>query len=163
MILDCKSLLKRYLKTVINSWIWTSRCIRLKPYSCILPFVQGERKYGDRKCGDRKCGDLIGWGPFVHGDRIFGDRLSLGTKLVGDRLSRGTNLLGTVCPGGLEVGDRKWGTGSPGIKSVRDQLGRSRLSTRGGEGVEIGQNLVHVVVECPLKCYVDNRRADRES
>ena len=26
-----------------------------------------------------------------------------------------------------------------------------RLSTRGGEGVKIGQNLVHVVVECPLK------------
>ena len=25
-----------------------------------------------------------------------------------------------------------------------------RLSTRGGEGVKIGQNLVHVVVECPL-------------
>ena len=24
------------------------------------------------------------------------------------------------------------------------------LSTRGGEGVKIGQNLVHVVVECPL-------------
>ena len=26
-----------------------------------------------------------------------------------------------------------------------------RLSTRGGEGVKNGQNLVHVVVECPLK------------
>ena len=25
-----------------------------------------------------------------------------------------------------------------------------RLSTRGGEGVEIGSKLVHVVVECPL-------------
>ena len=25
-----------------------------------------------------------------------------------------------------------------------------RLSTRGGEGVKNGQNLVHVVVECPL-------------
>ena len=25
-----------------------------------------------------------------------------------------------------------------------------RLSTRGGEGVKIGQNLVHIVVECPL-------------
>ena len=25
-----------------------------------------------------------------------------------------------------------------------------RLSTQGGEGVKIGQNLVHVVVECPL-------------
>ena len=25
-----------------------------------------------------------------------------------------------------------------------------RLSTRGDEGVKIGQNLVHVVVECPL-------------
>ena len=25
-----------------------------------------------------------------------------------------------------------------------------RLSTQGGEGVKIGQNLVHVIVECPL-------------
>ena len=25
-----------------------------------------------------------------------------------------------------------------------------RLYTRGGEGVKIGQNLVHIVVECPL-------------
>ena len=29
-----------------------------------------------------------------------------------------------------------------------------RLSTRGGEGVKIGQILVHVVVECPLIKYV---------
>ena len=33
----------------------------------------------------------------------------------------------------------------------------TRLSTRGGEGVKIGQNLVHVVVECPLRnCYSPN-------
>ena len=28
-----------------------------------------------------------------------------------------------------------------------------RLSTPGGEGVKIGQNLVHVVVECPLRLH----------
>ena len=31
------------------------------------------------------------------------------------------------------------------------------LSTRGGEGVKIGQNLVHVVVECPLIIIVQNQ------
>jgi len=37
-------------------------------------------------------------GPFVHG-----------TKFVGDHLSRGVNFMGIVCPGGQEVGDRKFG------------------------------------------------------
>ena len=37
----------------------------------------------------------------------------------------------------------KKGEGGGGVKCPR-------MSTRGGERVEIGQNLVHVVVECPL-------------
>ena len=33
------------------------------------------------------------------------------------------------------------------------------LSTRGGEGVEIGQNLVHVVVEClPIEYKLPNKQ-----
>ena len=32
-----------------------------------------------------------------------------------------------------------------------------RLSTRGGEGVKNGQNLVHVIVECPLSFFFFNR------
>jgi hypothetical protein len=71
-----------------------------------------------------KYGDQIGWGPFV-----------TGTKFDGDRLSRGTKLLGTICPWGLNFrgpfvhGDRKWGTGSPGIKWVQDQMIRSPTNT----------------------------------
>ena len=43
----------------------------------------------------------------------------------------GSNWLGTICPWGpnfwgpFVLGDRKWGTGSPGIKWVRDQMSRS--------------------------------------
>ena len=82
------------------------------------------------------------------------DHLSRGTKLVGDHLSRGTKFLGTICPGGPNLmgtvcpggpnglgticpwgpnfwvpfvhGDKKWGTRSPGIKWVRNQMSRSR-------------------------------------
>ena len=42
-----------------------------------------------------------------------------------------------------------------GVKRVHVDIGRGlgkcpRLSTRGGEGVKKGQNLVHVVIEWPL-------------
>ena len=47
------------------------------------------------------------------GTKFDGDRLSRGTKLVGDHLSMGTKFLGTICPWGLELGDRK----------SRDQMG----------------------------------------
>ena len=46
----------------------------------------------------------------------------------------GGGLLSTFCPRG----------------QGREVVKCPRLSTRGGEGVEIGQNLVHVVIECPL-------------
>ena len=86
--------------------------------------------------------DQIDWGPFVQGDQICGDHLSMGNKFVGTICPWGPNLMGTVCPGGpnwlgticpwgpnfwgpFVHGDRKWGTGSPGIKWVRDQLSRS--------------------------------------
>ena len=52
----------------------------------------------------------------VQWDQIFGDHLTLVTKFDGDRLSRGINLMGIVSPGGQEVGDRKWGTGSGGLE-----------------------------------------------
>ena len=61
--------------------------------------------------------------------RIF--HLPRGTG-CGDLEIRGPNWLGTICPGGPNCwgpfvqGDRKWGTGSPGIKWVRDQMSRSR-------------------------------------
>jgi hypothetical protein len=47
----------------------------------------------------------------------------------------GPNWLGTICPWGPNFwgqfvhGDRKWGTGSPGIKWVRDQMSRSPTNT----------------------------------
>ena len=69
--------------------------------------------------GIQKYGDQIGWEPFFLGDQILGDPLS------------GPNLMGTVCPGGSILwgsfvqGDRKWGTGSSGIKWVRNQMRRS--------------------------------------
>ena len=102
---------------------------------------------GGQAVGIRKYGDLIGWGTICQRGPNFGDRLSRGTgspgtELVGDRLSMGTEFLGTVCPLGPNLlgtgspggpifrgpevqGDRKWGTGSPGIKWARDQMGRS--------------------------------------
>ena len=87
---------------------------------------------GGQAVGIWKYGDQIGWGPFVQGDQILGDHLSMGTKFDGDRLSRGPNWLGTICPwepnflGPFVHGDRKWGTESPGIKWLRDQMSRSR-------------------------------------
>ena len=78
--------------------------------------------------------------PFVHGDRLWGYR-NIGTKL-----SKGTKFWGTICPwrpnlmgtfcqrgsilwGSFVQGDKKWGTGSPGIKWVRDQMRRSLISS----------------------------------
>ena len=68
----------------------------------------------------------------VQGDRLWGSGIKW-TELVGDDLSRGTtfwgticlwgpNLLGSICPwgpilwGSFVQEDRKWGTGSLGIK-----------------------------------------------
>ena len=59
-----------------------------------------------------KYGDQIGWGPFVQW-----------AKFLGTICPWGPNLMRTVCPGGP-----KWGTGSPGIKWVRDQM--SRIQTK---------------------------------
>ena len=42
-------------------------------------------------------------------DQIFGEHLSMGTEFDEDHLSRGINFMGIVCPGGQEVGDRKFG------------------------------------------------------
>ena len=56
--------------------------------------------------------DQISWGPFVRG-----------TKSLGTICLWGPNLMGSVCPRGSFVeGVRKWGTGNPGIKWVRDQM-----------------------------------------
>jgi hypothetical protein len=89
---------------------------------------------GGQAVGIQKYGDQIGWGticpgePFVQGDQIFGDHLSRGTKFLGTICPWGPNLMGIVCPGGSILwgsfvqGDRKWGTGSPEIKWVRDQM-----------------------------------------
>ena len=61
-----------------------------------------------------------------YGDQICGDHLSRGTLCPG-----GPNRLGTICPWGLNFlgpfvpGDREWGTVSPGIKWVWDQMTRS--------------------------------------
>ena len=70
--------------------------------------------------------------------RIFhlsggGDRLwesgSMGIELVGDHLPKWTKFFGTICLGGLILWgsfvqwDRKWGTGSLGIKWVWDKEG----------------------------------------
>ena len=59
--------------------------------------------------------------------------IKMGYMLISYILGGG-GLLSTFCP-------RRQGGGY--VKSPR-------LSTRGGEGVKNGQNLVHVVVECPL-------------
>jgi hypothetical protein len=70
---------------------------------------------GGQAVGIRKYRDRIGWGPFVQGDQILkgpfvhGDRICWGPFVQGDHLSRGT--------------------GSPGIKWVRDQMRRSRRYT----------------------------------
>ena len=75
---------------------------------------------GGQVVGIRKYGDLIDWGPFFKGDQIFGDHCPWGP-----------NLLGTIFPGGSILwgsfvqGDKKSGTGSPGIKWVRDQMRRN--------------------------------------
>ena len=48
-------------------------------------------------------------------------------------LSMETKLVGTICTwgsifcGSFVQWDRKWGTGSPGIKWVRDQMRRSQI------------------------------------
>ena len=64
------------------------------------------------------------------GIRKYGDqmgRAGLGTICPG-----GPNVMGTVCPGGPNFGepfiqgDRKWGTGSPGTKWVRNKISCSR-------------------------------------
>ena len=78
---------------------------------------------GGQAVGIRKYGDQIGWGPFVQGDHLFRGTICPGRQ----------NLLGTICPrgsilwGSFVQGDRKWGTGSPGIKWVQDQMRRSPI------------------------------------
>ena len=101
--------------------------MKFKSKSAWGPFVQG---------------DQIGWGPFVQGDQI-----GWGPFVQRDQIGWGSNWQGTVCPVGpiflgpfvqgdrkwkgpfvprdQMFGDRMWGTGSPGIKWVRDQLRRS--------------------------------------
>ena len=113
-------------------------------------------KYGDQiGWGQLVHGDQIFVDHLSMETKFDGDRLSRETKFVGDHLSMGTkffgticplgpNLMGTVCPGGpnwlgticprgpnfwgpfVHV-DRKWGTGSLGIKWVRDQMSHSHL------------------------------------
>jgi hypothetical protein len=67
------------------------------------------------------CDDLGTWGPNWLGTICPG-----GPNFLGTVCSGGPNWLGTICPGGLIFygpfvqGDRKWGTGSPGIKWVQD-------------------------------------------
>ena len=59
------------------------------------------------------------------GDQILGD------QILGTICPWGPNLMGTVGQGGsilwglFAQGDRKWGTGSLGIKWVQDQMSRS--------------------------------------
>ena len=60
-------------------------------------------------------------------NKLVGDHLSRGTKSLGTICLGGPNLMGSVCPRGSFVeGVRKWGTGNPGIKWVRDQMRRSQ-------------------------------------
>ena len=83
------------------------------------------------------------WWFWSMGTKLVGDHLSRGTKFLGTICPLGPNLMGTVCPGGpnclgticpwgpnfwgpFVYGDRKWGTGSLGIKWVRDQMSCSR-------------------------------------
>ena len=67
--------------------------------------------------------EVRGPNSFVHGNQIFWDHLPRETEWVGDCLSWGTNFLGLFVQG-----DRKWRTGSPGIKWVPDQLRRSQCT-----------------------------------
>ena len=80
-----------------------------------------------------KYGDQIGWGLMSMGTKFFGTICPLGPNLMGTVCPGGPNWLGTICPRGPNFWgpfvhvDRKWGTGSLGIKWVRDQMSHSHL------------------------------------
>ena len=56
---------------------------------------------------------------------------AVGIRKYRNKIGWGLNMMGTVCPGksiewgSFVLGDRKWGTESPGIKWVWDQIRRS--------------------------------------
>ena len=90
-------------------------------------------KYGDQiGCHHMSRGTKFDGDRLSRGTKLVGDHLSMGTKFFGDHLSMGTKFWGTICPWGPNFGgpfvhgDRKWGTGSPGIKWVRNQMSSSR-------------------------------------
>ena len=86
-------------------------------------------------CGVQEIRDQIGWGPFVQRTKFSGTICPWGPIMIGTVCPGGPNWMGTICPWGPNLwgpfvhGDRKWGTGSPGIKWVRDQMSRNRWNS----------------------------------
>ena len=110
------------------------------------PFVQGNQILGDHlsmgtcssvvkvhwKALDNNFSNNFSWDS-LRGSRntsteLVVDHLFRGTKFWGTICPWGPNLIGTICPGGTILWgsfvqeDRKWGTGSLGIKWIWDQM-----------------------------------------
>ena len=94
----------------------------------LVPLDKWSLKYSVLFCLSRGtgCDDLEIWGP-----NWLGTICPWGPNWLETVCPGGPNWLGTICPRGPDFwrpfvhGNSKWGTRSPGIKWVRDQMSRS--------------------------------------